>query len=191
MPFEIGKEIQVNKVYSSFLGMAVVAFIAVGGLISLSGAAKADDGLKDDPDFLSIGAGYYDFNRQKEEGGEFRLEYRSDKKFFFFKPFAAASYTSTSQGFIGSGILVDLYLGRRFVLTPSFAPHYYWGGNSKLDLGHALEFRSQLELAYRFDNRSRLGLAISHYSNASIGDTNPGTETATVYYSIPLNSFRD
>ena len=91
MPFEIGKEIQVNKVYSSFLGMAVVAFIAVGGLISLSGAAKADDGLKDDPDFLSIGAGYYDFNRQKEEGGEFRLEYRSDKKFFFFKPFAAAS----------------------------------------------------------------------------------------------------
>jgi hypothetical protein len=48
-----------------------------------------------------------------------------------------------------------------------------------------------LELAYRFDNRSRLGLAVSHYSNASIGDTNPGTETATVYYSIPLNSFRD
>ncbi|MBO34284.1 MAG: lipid A 3-O-deacylase, partial [Rhodospirillaceae bacterium] len=29
--------------------------------------------------------------------------------------------------------------------------------------------------AYRFDNRSRLGLAISHYSNASIGDTNPGS----------------
>jgi len=172
----------VNRVFSSIIGLAAALLFAVPN-------AQADDGLKDDPDFLSVGVGYYDFNRQKEEGAEFRLEYRSDKKFFFFKPFLAAAYTSTSQGFVGAGVLIDLYLGRRFVLTPSFAPHYYWGGNNKLDLGHALEFRSQLEFAYRFDNRSRLGVAISHYSNASIGDTNPGTETATVYYSIPLNTF--
>ncbi len=171
-----------NRVFSSIIGLAAALLFAVPN-------AQADDGLKDDPDFLSVGVGYYDFNRQKEEGAEFRLEYRSDKKFFFFKPFLAAAYTSTSQGFVGAGVLIDLYLGRRFVLTPSFAPHYYWGGNNKLDLGHALEFRSQLEFAYRFDNRSRLGVAISHYSNASIGDTNPGTETATVYYSIPLNTF--
>ena len=171
-----------NRVFSSIIGLAAALLFAVPN-------AQADDGLKDDPDFLSVGVGYYDFNRQKEEGAEFRLEYRSDKKFFFFKPFLAAAYTSTSQGFVGAGVLIDLYLGRRFVLTPSFAPHYYWGGNNKLDLGHALEFRSQLEFAYRFDNRSRLGAAISHYSNASIGDTNPGTETATVYYSIPLNTF--
>ena len=171
-----------NRVFSSIIGLAAALLFAVPN-------AQADDGLKDDPEFLSVGVGYYDFNRQKEEGAEFRLEYRSDKKFFFFKPFLAAAYTSTSQGFVGAGVLIDLYLGRRFVLTPSFAPHYYWGGNNKLDLGHALEFRSQLEFAYRFDNRSRLGVAISHYSNASIGDTNPGTETATVYYSIPLNTF--
>ena len=36
-----------------------------------------------------------------------------------------------------------------------------------LDLGYGLEFRSQLEIAYRFDNRSRLGVAVSHMSNAS------------------------
>ena len=50
-----------------------------------------------------------------------------------------------------------------------------------------MEFRSQLEIAYRFDDRSRLGLAISHYSNASLGDTNPGTESAMIYYSVPLD----
>ena len=152
--------------------------------------AKADDGQKDgrtdDPAFLTVGVGAFDFNRKKEKGAEFREEYRSDKKLWVFKPFAAAAYTSTSQGFVGAGVLVDVYFGRRFVMTPSFAPHFYWGGNKKLDLGHEVEFRSQLELAYRFDNRSRLGLAISHYSNASLADKNPGTETATVYFSVPL-----
>ena len=54
-------------------------------------------------------------------------------------------------------------------------------------MGHTVEFRSQLEFAYRFDNRSRLGFAISHYSNASLGDANPGTESLTLYYSVPFD----
>ena len=91
------------------------------------------------------------------------------------------------MSFLGAGVLVDIYLGRRFVLTPSFAPTWWRGKTDTLDLGYPLEFRSQMELSYRFNDRSRLGLAISHYSNASLGDTNPGTETVSVYYSIPLN----
>ena len=83
--------------------------------------------------------------------------------------------------------MLDFFVGRRFVITPSFAPHYYWGGNKKLDLGHSVEFRSQIEFAYRLDNRSRLGMAISHYSNASLGNTNPGTETGSIYFSVPIN----
>jgi lipid A 3-O-deacylase len=143
--------------------------------------------LADDPDFISFSAGAYDWNRQKEGGVEFRLEYRSNVKFWEFKPFVALAGTSTGQGFWGAGVLVDVFLGRRFVLTPSFAPHLYTGGNSKLDLDYILEFRSQLEAAYRFDDRSRLGIAVSHYSNASLGNTNPGTESAMIYYSVPFD----
>ncbi len=161
-----------------------LAFVVGAATLGLANSAPA---LADDPDFLSVGAGYFDFNRQKDQGAEFRLEYRSSKKLWVFKPFATAAYTSPGHGFVGAGVLIDVFLGRRFVLTPSFAPHLYWGGNKDLDLGHVVEFRSQLELAYRFDNRSRLGLAISHYSNASLGDTNPGTETATLYYSLSLD----
>jgi hypothetical protein len=148
--------------------------------------ARAADGMPDDPDFISLGAGYFDFNRQKDEGASVRLEYRSDYKLWIFKPFAAVDYVTSGHGFVGAGILMDIYFGNRFVLTPSFAPHYYWGGDSKLDLDYPLEFRSQIEAAYRFDDRSRLGLAVSHYSNADLGDTNPGTEILSLYYSVPL-----
>lgn len=170
----------VSGLFTSFLATIFLAALLVVSPIS---GARAED-----PDFISLGAGYFDFNRQKDPGANFNLEYRSDQKFWVFKPFAAAAYSSTGHGFVGAGVLVDIFLGKRWVATPSFAPHYYWGETSDLDLGHALEFRSQLEIAYRFDDRSRLGLAIAHYSNASIGDTNPGTETATVYYSIPLST---
>jgi lipid A 3-O-deacylase len=148
--------------------------------------ARAADSMPDDPDFISFGAGYFDFNRQKDEGASVRLEYRSDYKLWVFKPFAAIDYATTGHGFVGAGVLMDIYFGNRFVVTPSFAPHFYWGGDRKLDLDYPLEFRSQIEAAYRFDDRSRLGLALSHYSNAGLGDTNPGTEVLTLYYSVPL-----
>jgi lipid A 3-O-deacylase len=167
----------------------VLASVAALALTFMSGARAADERLNDDPAFVSLRAGYFDFNRSKDDGGIVGLEYRSDYKLWVFKPFASADFAKTDNGhhgFVGAGLLMDIYFGNRFVLTPSFAPHYYFGGNRKLDLDYALEFRSQLEAAYRFDDRSRLGLALSHYSNASIGDTNPGTEVVSLYYSIPL-----
>lgn len=166
--------------FSIFLASLAVLAVACASNV------RAADGMSDDPAFISLGAGYFDFNRKKDEGGSIRLEYRSDYKLWVFKPFAAIDYATTGHGFVGAGILMDIYFGNRFVLTPSFAPHFYWGGDRKLDLDYPIEFRSQLEAAYRFDDRSRLGLAISHYSNASLGDTNPGTEVLTLYYSVPL-----
>jgi len=73
------------------------------------------------------------------------------------------------------------------VLTPSFGVGAYDEGDGK-DLGDTIEFRSQVELAYRFDNRSRVGVAFSHISNAGIGDRNPGTEILNVYYAYPLDA---
>lgn len=162
----------------------VLTTAALLGALAAPITARADD-----PDFLSFSAGAFDFNRKKDQGVELRAEYRSDFKIpgIQAKPFVAAGGATSGHYFIGAGILWDVYFGKRWVLTPSFAPHLYAGGDADLDLGHSLEFRSQMELAYRFDNRSRLGLAVSHYSNASLGDKNPGTETLSLYYSHPLN----
>lgn len=143
---------------------------------------------EDEPAFITFAAGAFDFNRQKDDGAEFRLEYRSAYKLWELKPFATAAVASNGMTFIGAGVLMDIFFGRRFVVTPSFAPTWWRGKTDKLDMGHAIEFRSQLEVAYRFDDRSRLGLSISHYSNASLGDDNPGTESILLNYSYPLGS---
>ena len=172
--------------------MTILSRHLLSGLaVAIVLGAPAAPAFADDPAFVSVGAGTYDWNRKKDEGVEVRLEYRHDKKYLgFFKPFVAVAATNSSNSFfVGAGVLADIYFGKRLVLTPSFAPHYYNGGNTKLDLDYPLQFRSQVELAYRFDDRSRLGMAVSHYSNASLGKTNPGTESAQIYYSIPVDFF--
>lgn len=162
-----------------------VGAIALAVLVS---GAPAKEAVADDPAFLTLAAGAWDFNKRDDQGAEFRVEYRSDQKIWELKPFGVVAGTNTGSFFIGAGVLMDLYYGRRWVVTPSFAPHYYSQGSSDKDLGHELEFRSQLEIAYRFDDRSRLGLSVSHYSNASIGDKNPGEESLMLNYSIPTSS---
>lgn len=172
-----------RAVARAILSPYLYASLICWSFVTVSQPVRADD-----PEFLSFSAGWFDFNRQKDQGAEFRIEYRSDKKFLFLKPFVAAAGASSGHGVLGGGVLFDTFWGRRIVTTLSFAPHFYLGGNDNLDLDYPLEFRSQFEIAYRFDDRSRLGFAVSHYSNASLGDSNPGTETLSLYYSIPLGN---
>lgn len=138
----------------------------------------------DDPSFLAFSAGYHDLF-DDHDAFEGRVEYRFGQKFWIFKPVVGVLATNDQAVMGYAGVLVDLYLGRRWVLTPSFTPGLYHDGDGK-DLGGTVEFKSGLELSYRFDNRSRLGIGISHISNASIYDSNPGTETVFVTYAMPL-----
>lgn len=139
----------------------------------------------DDPDFLSVAIGAFDLVQDHDKATEFRVEYRSDQKIWLVKPFVGLMGTTDSAIYGYGGFLLDVYFGKRWVLTPSLAAGYYDEGDG-LDLGHEVEFRSSIELSYRFDNRSRLGISFYHLSNASISDDNPGTEVLSIVYSIPL-----
>ncbi len=166
----------------------LIALVLAVMALSLPGSARAQD--DDDPAFLSFSVGYFDVNEREEEAVDFRFEYRHDERLWIFKPWAGVEATSDLGVWAGGGLLIDLYFGRRVVLTPSIGAGGYIEGDGK-DLGSAVEFRSQLELAYRFDDRSRLGVAISHISNAGIGDDNPGVEIVSVYYHLPLDGLFD
>ncbi|TVR99702.1 MAG: acyloxyacyl hydrolase [Rhodospirillales bacterium] len=169
-----------------------------GRILSLAIAAAAVLGLAapasaGEPHLLSLGVGYYDITGSHDDAADFRLEYRSGWGLWLWpsrvitKPFLGVAGTTSGSFFGGGGVLFDMYLTERIVATASIGAFGYVQGGSDLDLGHPLEFRTQGELSYRFRNRSRLGVAFSHYSNLGIGDTNPGTEVLTLYYHLPLD----
>ena len=160
------------------------ALVAAIALCAVAPQAKAQ-AKAEEPGFLTFGAGAFDFHRSETRAAQFELQYRSGYKLWIFNPMIGASGTTDGALYGYAGLSVDIFFGNRVVLRPSVAAGAYHEGNGK-DLGGVLEFRSGLELAYRFDDRSRLGMEISHRSNASIYDKNPGEETLMVFYHLPL-----
>ena len=151
-------------------------------LLAAAGPANAQD-----PDFLAFSIGGFDVN-DDETAGEARLEYRSDIRLWFAKPFSGLM-VNTDAGVYGyGGFLVDLFFGRRWVVTPSLAVGLYSDGSGK-DLGSTVEFRSQVEFAFRFASRSRIGISLNHVSNAGLDDVNPGTEEIVLTYAVPFSVF--
>lgn len=138
-----------------------------------------------EPDLLALGIGIFDVYHNDDTAADFRAEYRAGRGLWFIKPWAGLEVTSDGAVYGLGGLLADIPLGDSFRLTPSAGAGLYHDGNGK-DLGHVVEFRTQIELSYRFQNDQRLGLAFGHISNASLGNSNPGTEIVTLYYMIPF-----
>jgi lipid A 3-O-deacylase len=141
-----------------------------------------------DPDLLSLNAGIFDIVDDEDRAVTFGMEYRSNLWLWKFKPIIGAAGTTDRSGYFYAGLRLDAYFGKRFVISPSLAPTLYHYGSGK-DLGSPAVLRSGLDFAYRFDNKSELGVGFHHMSHGKVfGNLNPGTETVHVFYAIPLSS---
>jgi len=152
-----------------------------------SGVTLADEKrpLKDTP-LLRLGAGYFDVAKRDDTAGELNVEYLGSKIYKAARPIFGASVTSDKASYLFAGVAFD-FGGNGLYFMPSFAPGYYSKGDGK-DLGHNLEIRSQVEFGYEFEDASRVGLALSHRSNAGLGRPNPGAESLSVFFSLPTDS---
>ena len=159
----------------------LVALVAGAGLALAVAAAKP--AAAQDGDLLAFSLGAFDFIN--ETTTEARIEYRSGRKKFKVGPKLGVLFNSKASLYVYGGFYLDLSFGR-WVVMPNLAVGAYYEGNGK-DLGHVIEFHSGVEVSYRFDNRSRLGIALHHISNANIGDRNPGAESLVVTYAIPFD----
>jgi lipid A 3-O-deacylase len=172
--------------------MRVPAGSAAAAALTLTVLAAPGAAHADGPGLLAIGIGAYDV-RPGDTGrteAQFRLEYRFAQSFLWiFQPLVGA-YGTTDHTFFGyAGIRIELPLGDHAVLMGDTAAGYWHHGRG-LDLGNPLEFKSGVELAYRFADQSRIGVAFDHISNAGIAKLNPGVESLLLVYSYPLGGTR-
>ena len=90
-------------------------------------------------------------------------------------PITGALITSDNAGYIYTGVQAQYKIGV-LNITPSFTPGLYHEGNGK-DLGHMLEFKSEVQFSLDLSKNSELGFSYNHLSNASLGDKNPGANS--------------
>ena len=90
-------------------------------------------------------------------------------------PVSGGFVTEDSAVYVYTGIEWNVEMGK-MLFSPSFAPGLYHEGDGK-DLGHVLEFKSEVQLSYAVTDDSSFGVSYNHISNASLGDKNPGANS--------------
>ena len=90
-------------------------------------------------------------------------------------PITGVMITADNAGYIYTGVQAQYKIGS-LNITPSFTPGLYHEGDGK-DLGHLIEFKSELQFSLNLSKTSELGFSYNHISNASLGDKNPGANS--------------
>ena len=74
----------------------------------------------------------------------------------------------------GGGLAALWPLDHRWFIEASVMPGYFGGAGAQADLGSHFEIRSLLGIGRQINDRVSLSLAVTHKSNASTADRNPG-----------------
>lgn len=145
----------------------------------LSGAAA-------EPFSVAAWGGIFDF--EQSELTEYGVELRGPDNLPMRLSWIGGVAANDESGWWGHlGLRRPIPLGRSWLATPSFALTYYDQGDG-IDLGQELQFRSGIELAYRWNNGATLGALFYHLSNAGLSEINPGENSLLLVLGIPLGS---
>ena len=162
-----------NSKFAKFFG--IISLLSV----SLFSTARSEG--------FTFSVGKFDHNDNKTDAGMFQLDYDFDKTLFCspigdFKPVVGFLVTDDNAKYGYAGVRLDYKLANNSVLiSPSFTPGVYGKGDGK-DLGHSVEFKTQVRAALNLSPMSNIGISYSHISNASLGDKNPGANNYSISF---------
>jgi lipid A 3-O-deacylase len=164
----------------------VLSLLTLAAAPALAQEEVFNEDLNDTPDRILLSLGYYDVSGD-HEALDARIELRAGESVLIenLKPWAGLELTSDASIWGGGGLLYEWDFLPDWYLIPSFGAGFYTEGDSDLDLDYPVQFRSQLEVNYEFDNKSRMGLGLSHMSNFDLGDSNPGVESLNLSVAFP------
>ena len=136
--------------------------------------------LKNQNTEFSVYTGMFDFSDDGKRSTLIGLQHQNEnlnRDTFLgnLSPITGALITTDNAGYIYTGIQAQYKIGA-LNFTPSFTPGLYYEGDGK-DLGHLLEFKSELQISLDLSKTSELGFSYNHLSNASLGDKNPGANS--------------
>ena len=98
-----------------------------------------------------------------------------DTFFGNLSPITGGLITADNAGYFYTGVQAQYKIGG-LNFTPSFTPGLYHEGDGK-DLGHVIEFKTELQISLNTSGNSQFGFSYNHISNASLGDKNPGANS--------------
>jgi len=161
-----------------FFCLSILLYLSTSCFVSFADETIAETKLQ-------VYTGMFDFSDDKQKSGLVGLQHQNEDLFrnsFLGKlsPITGVFLTEKNAFYLYSGVQAQYELGP-FKITPSFAPGFYSYGDGK-DLGHPLEFKSEVQVSLNLSDSSHLGMSYNHISNASLGTKNPGANSYMINF---------
>ena len=126
---------------------------------------------------FSFYTGMFDFSDDGQRATLVGVQHQNEslkRKSFLgtLSPITGFIITENNAQYFYTGVQAQYKIGKLNVV-PSFTPGLYGKGDGK-DLGHVVEFKSEVQLSFDLFSDSELGFSYNHISNASLGKKNPG-----------------
>ena len=132
-----------------------------------------------EPHKFNFYSGFFDYTDAVGKSSFLGIQHQNEslyKDTFFgtISPVTGFLMTADNSTYLYTGIKADYKIGY-LNFTPSFTPGLYGKGGGK-DLGHILEFKSELQMSLDLPKNSEFGFSWNHISNADISENNPGAD---------------
>ena len=129
---------------------------------------------------LNFYTGMFDFSDDGQRAALFGFQHQNenlvrDSFLGTLSPVTGFMVTENNAAYAYTGVQAHYSIGKLNVI-PSFTPGLYNQGDGK-DLGHTVEFKSEIQLSLDLFSNSELGFSYNHISNASLGEKNPGANS--------------
>ncbi len=156
----------------------IIALIAVFALTLSVNGEENNNALNEHE--INFYTGVFDFSDDGQRAALFGVEHQNenlvrDSFLGSISPITGFMITENNAAYGYTGIQAFYNIGK-INFTPSFAPGVYSQGDGK-DLGHTIEFKSELQFSLDLSSESELGFSYNHISNESLGDKNPGANS--------------
>ncbi len=162
-----------NNFYFKILSIVILTLF--------SSTVSADENKNINEHEFNIYTGNFDFSDDKQKAILVGFQHQNEnlERDTFLgnaSPITGGFITENSAAYVYTGVEWNYIISDKLKFTPSFAPGIYHEGDGK-DLGHALEFKTEVQLSYSISENTNFGMSYNHISNASLGDKNPGANS--------------
>ena len=162
-----------TNTFNTFLFTAIVMLIFL--------PLQADESISINDHQYNFYSGNFDFSDQKQKAILLGFQHQNEtleRETFLgnVSPITGGFITENSAAYVYTGVEWNYDMGSKMTFTPSFAPGLYAEGDGK-DLGHILEFKTEVQASYKLSDTTSFGASYNHLSNASLGDKNPGANS--------------
>ncbi len=138
-----------------------------------------------EPGYVLLAGGIYSCLDLWASTGFMNFQIQPGARLWVLQPQAGMLVSYTGACMVYGGLTYPATPVKWLVIQTGAAVGFYDDGKG-IHLGYPVEFRLSLSVLFRFRDFTQVGCEFAHISNANMSTHNPGTESLSIIFQLPM-----